>query len=123
MKIYLTTEDRKKLIKKGFKGVSFIQINKILDEFKITLEELRANKQYQYILNAEIEKRIKNYYAKGYEKVIYQIDNIFEETIWNFQDFFDRENLSCSLQLIDWEGKWKNIWDDFYVVISDEIIL
>lgn len=81
MKIYLTTEDRKKLIKKGFKGVSFIQINKILDEFKITLEELRANKQYQYILNAEIEKRIKNYYAKGYEKVIYQIDNIFEETI------------------------------------------
>jgi hypothetical protein len=81
MKIYLTTEERKKLIKKGFKGVSFIQINKILEEFKITIDELRENKQYQYILNSEIERRIKNYHSKGYEKIIYQLDNLTEEFI------------------------------------------
>lgn len=116
MKLFVTTEERKKLLKKGFRSYQFIQIEKILEQMNIS--EDKMNDRLRFIVNSEIKKRIKLYYQKGSETIIYRVNEISDDVIFNMQLFFDQENMGVNIILIDFSEQWKELHDLFFTVIT-----
>lgn len=118
MKVFLTTEERKKLLKRGLRHANFIQVSKIMDSMGIDRDTLVSNDRLKFILNSEIKKRLKVLYEKGSENVVYQVLDINPDLVYNIQIFFDAENLGVNLMLVDYSGKWCEHHDLFLTVIS-----
>lgn len=118
MKVFLTTEERKKLLKRGLRSANFIQVSKIMDSMGIDRESLESNDRLKFIVNSEIKKRMKVLYEKGSENVVYQVTDISPDLIHNIQVFFDTENLGVNLMLVDYASKWTQYHDLFLTVIS-----